>query len=118
MQAGATQEATARVLVMLLRFSLAKGHFKVAWQRLLMMEACGLQVPATLRAQCERYSARLTPAEWKRMRRAALEFAQVIAFAGRTGAPPPALGEKLAGSVARDGGLPVTPAQREVGLSP
>ena len=82
MGAGDTWESRKRILTMLLRSSLAKGHFRVAWQRLLIMEACGMDAPDELRAACETYSPRLRPADWRRMREAASDFAEMIrAFA-------------------------------------
>jgi hypothetical protein len=78
MNAAEGQDARQYVLSGLVRSSLAQGHYKVAYQRLLMMRACGLDIPEEILSECERNTHRLRPAEWRRMKEAASDFAAIL----------------------------------------
>jgi hypothetical protein len=69
---------------MLVQSSLAKGHIRIPWQRLLMMEACDMDAPNDMRAAYEPYAPRLRPADWQRMRESAAEFAMIVLPQTRT----------------------------------
>jgi hypothetical protein len=57
------------VLLDLLEQSLARGHWKLALRRYLMLLACGCEVPAAQREACERHlsgASRGACARWRR----------------------------------------------------
>jgi len=55
------------VLLDLLEQSLARGHWKLAVRRYLMLLACGGEVPAAQRAACERHLRRCEPRGLRKM---------------------------------------------------
>ena len=55
------------ILLDLLEQSLARGHWKLALRRYLMLLACGGEVPAAQRAACERHLRRCEPRGLRKM---------------------------------------------------
>ena len=55
------------VLLDLLEESLARGHWKLAVRRYLMLLACGCEVPEAPRAACERHLRRCEPRGLRKM---------------------------------------------------
>lgn len=61
-------------LLNLLRDSLARGHWRVACRRLLMLQALDAPLPTSVSVACEPLLARCRPAELRGMRTAAQEW--------------------------------------------
>lgn len=68
---------SATTLVQLARESMRLGHAKVATQRSLMLQESGESLPEDLRAFCTATWRRLSDAERRRMRAAALAWSEM-----------------------------------------
>jgi hypothetical protein len=80
---AAPAPASARVrasttLIQLARESMRRGHAKVATQRSLMLQESGESLPEDLRAFCTHTWQRLNEAERRRMRAAAIAWAEMV----------------------------------------
>ncbi|HEX7891802.1 MAG TPA: hypothetical protein VF522_20800 [Ramlibacter sp.] len=66
-------------LLALLDESLARGHWRVACRRYLMLEACRTDMPRSVRLQCERLLLRCSDRELRRMQVDASRWARMSA---------------------------------------
>ena len=66
------------VLVSLARASLARGHWRVACRRYLMLRSIGSDIPEDLRVTCERHVARLDSAAIRSMTESAQAWADML----------------------------------------
>ena len=67
------------VLLDLLQQSLARGHWKLALRRYLMLLACGCEVPAAQREACERHLRRCEPRGLRKMEEDVRAWSRCIA---------------------------------------
>jgi len=67
------------VLLHLLDQSLARGHWKLALRRYLMLLACGCEVPAAQREACERHLHRCEPRGLRKMEEDVRAWSRCIA---------------------------------------
>jgi hypothetical protein len=76
---GASQRR--EVLLVLLRESLVRGHWRVALRRYLMLRGCGFDVPERERQRCETYLARCKSTELGRMQADARAWSRFVGAA-------------------------------------
>ena len=69
------------VLLVLLRESLVRGHWRVALRRYLMLRGCGFDVPERERQRCETYLARCKSTELGRMQADARAWSRFVGAA-------------------------------------